>query len=395
MYCPKCGAENDDSNKFCKECGFPLEKIKTEVIAGSGNKNSDDGYYDQQNQSDADRYNYVKNFTHRSQRGYNAPVSSEITEEDYKSFNNRFRIGLILFAIDIVLFIIAIAMGTNGIGLAKAVGWITTVVCFANIAVIILIIKKYNEIKQRSNGKKVRAGIQVCTGLSIVSIIVSIALVPAPAFVSNIAKYASQGGDNSGGENESTASSTAWNKESLVDEYGNDISEYGLRYDFQLKTNADNKSGDCFIYLDKNVGPVVYIDIHYNNFKAKADIYSSGMPYNLKVKDSTGEYTFELFSNKSGVLQLYDNDYDTGSSDRVRKFIELLYNNDGILECSQESSTQNFAFEIDSSGFKQLFDSTWNYDEFMKKRTTTFDDTMKGIQNYYDRDSYNGLLNNN
>ena len=41
MRCPKCDSENNESAKFCKKCGAPLEKtINHEKMSNSMNSNS-------------------------------------------------------------------------------------------------------------------------------------------------------------------------------------------------------------------------------------------------------------------------------------------------------------------------------------------------------------------
>src|SRR5262245_14378858 len=34
MYCPRCGAENSESTKYCRQCGLPLSQISGYVETG-------------------------------------------------------------------------------------------------------------------------------------------------------------------------------------------------------------------------------------------------------------------------------------------------------------------------------------------------------------------------
>jgi zinc-ribbon domain len=34
MYCPRCGSQNTDSTKFCRQCGLPLAQVSDYVAAG-------------------------------------------------------------------------------------------------------------------------------------------------------------------------------------------------------------------------------------------------------------------------------------------------------------------------------------------------------------------------
>jgi uncharacterized membrane protein YvbJ len=34
MYCPRCGSQNTDATKFCRQCGLPLTQVMDYVAAG-------------------------------------------------------------------------------------------------------------------------------------------------------------------------------------------------------------------------------------------------------------------------------------------------------------------------------------------------------------------------
>src|SRR5262249_60104249 len=34
MYCPRCGSQNMDATKFCRQCGLPLAQVSDYVAAG-------------------------------------------------------------------------------------------------------------------------------------------------------------------------------------------------------------------------------------------------------------------------------------------------------------------------------------------------------------------------
>src|SRR5262245_11223329 len=34
MYCPRCGLQNTDATRFCRQCGLPLAQVMDYVVAG-------------------------------------------------------------------------------------------------------------------------------------------------------------------------------------------------------------------------------------------------------------------------------------------------------------------------------------------------------------------------
>lgn len=40
MFCPRCGMQNTEATKFCRQCGLPLAQVTSVVTAGTGALNS-------------------------------------------------------------------------------------------------------------------------------------------------------------------------------------------------------------------------------------------------------------------------------------------------------------------------------------------------------------------